>query len=457
MSIDLLIIVLFLMANLALGYWSSKKTHSFEQFSVGERHFSSLFIFCTLSATFIGGGYTIGNAAKAFSNGMLFAVALLGFSLKEILVGIFIAPRMDRFRNCLSVGDMMRRAYGKHAQWFTGILSILICGGILGAQVGALAAIIRTTLHLNLLLGLGMSFAVLLIYATLGGMRAVVLTDSLQFFILALGIPLTFFIGLHHIGGWQHLVNNVPRHYLHFLDTPQQWQFFCLLFITWMLGETLVPPYVQRLFLAKNCSHTVRGTLASGLVSIPLFLLCGGIGMVAYVYQQHMDPNNAFPLLVSQLLPIGIRGFVIAALLSIILSSAAGFLNAASIAFVNDMIKPQAKDLSPTQCLWLARLSTVLVGIIAILFALLIHNVLDILLAAYQFWSPIMLIPLLAVIFNIPAQAKDFFIAAIAGVLATLLWHLVWHDPLNISPILCGVISNACVFFICRMHKPERK
>lgn len=456
MALDLYIIIGFLIVNLMIGYLSAKKTHNFDQFSVGDRRFSSLFIFCTLSATFIGGGYTIGNASKVFSGGMVFAVALLGFSLKECLVASFIAPRMDRFRDCLSVGDMMCKHYGQSAKRMTGILSLLLCGGILGAQVGALAAIIRITLHVNVTLGLSISFAVLLIYAALGGMRAVVFTDTLQFLILAIGIPITFFVGLHHIGGWHHLTQSVPHHYLHFLSTPKQWGFFVLLFVTWMLGETLVPPYVQRLFMAKDSGHTARGTWASGLVSIPIFLLCGGIGLVAFVYQPNANPNDAFPLIVQQLLPVGVRGFVIAALLSIILSSAAGFLNAASIAFVNDLMQPTFPTLTANQCLWLARLSTVLVGIIAVVFALFIHNVLDILLAAYQFWSPIILIPLLAVIFNWPARTRDFYIAAATGIIMTLLWRFAWHNPLGVSPILSGIAANAISFYLVTKKSKQR-
>ena len=455
MSIDLLIIVFFLLANLLLGYWSSTKTHTFKQFSVGERHFSSFFIFCTLSATFIGGGYTVGNAGKVFVGGMVYAVALLGFSFKEILVACFVAPRMDRFRSCLSVGDMMCINYGRHAQWITGVLSVLICGGILGAQVGALAAIIRITLHINVIAGLCISFAVLLVYSALGGMRAVVWTDTLQFMILALGIPLTFFIGLHHVGGWQHVTQVVPRGYLHFLNTPAQWVFFVLLFLTWMLGETLVPPYVQRLFLSKDSQHTKRGTLASGLVSIPLFLLCGGIGLVAYAYQNNMNPNDAFPLLVRQLLPVGLRGFVIAALLSIILSSAAGFLNAAAIAFINDIVKLKVPRISQSQYLWWARLSTILVGVIAVLFALYIHNVLDILLAAYQFWSPIILVPLLAVIFAVKAQPRDFYCAAVAGVLVTILWQTWLHTPFDVPAVIIGVAANGLVFCLSRQFAQQ--
>ena len=235
---------------------------------MGHRSFSSIFIFCTLSATFIGGGYTIGNAAKFFNGGMVFAFALLGFSLKEILVSALIAPRMDRYNDCHSVGDMIEKTYGLKAKVATGVFSLLICDGILGAQIGALMSIIEATVNINPIIGAIVSLVVLLVYATLGGMRAVVLTDTLQFIILAIGIPLTFFIG------WHHVVETVPYHYLHFLNNGKDWLFFILLFATFIFGETLVPPYVQCLFMSQSSRSTIRGTLASRLVSIPIFLLC---------------------------------------------------------------------------------------------------------------------------------------------------------------------------------------
>lgn len=450
MVLDYAIIILFLAANLYIGYLSSKKIINFSHFSVGHRSFSSLLIFCTLSATFIGGGYTIGNAGKVFSTGMVYSFALLGFSLKEILVATLVAPRMHRFTDCHSVGDMMAKHYGVSVKVITGVLSLFICGGILGAQVGALNAIFETTLHINPVIGVIVSFIILVVYASLGGMRAVVFTDALQFVVLAIGIPLTFFIGLHHVGGWHHIEQVVPPHFIDFIYSPKSFIVFILLFITFIFGETLVPPYVQRLFMSKDTKSTFKGTLASGLVSIPIFLLCGGIGLVAYTYNQHMNPNSAFPLIVNDLLPVGIRGIVIAALLSIILSSAAGFLNAAAIAFVNDIVKPLKRNQEKVNYLKMARVSTILVGVIAIIFAVSIKNVLDILLAAYNFWSPIMLVPLLAAIFNIKASTRDFFAGACLGIIGGLAWDYGLHSPLGISPILFGLLCNLIAFCYSR-------
>jgi len=109
---------------------------SLQEFSVSHRSYSSMVIFATLSASFIGGGFSIGNAEKVFSLGIVSIVALWGFSLKEILVAKFIAPRTCNFPNVISTGDIMERGYGKAAKVVTGFFSVLLCAGIVGAQVG---------------------------------------------------------------------------------------------------------------------------------------------------------------------------------------------------------------------------------------------------------------------------------------------------------------------------------
>jgi len=447
---DSLIILIFLCLNLVIGYLSSKKIVNFETFSVGNRSFSSFLIFCTLSATFIGGGYTIGNAGKAFSQGLIYSFALLGFSLKEVLVAFVIAPKMDQFKDCHSVGDMIGKQYGLAAKVVTGILSVVVCGGILGAQFDALSAIIKATLPIDPFYGVLVGFFVLLFYASIGGMRAVVFTDAFQFMILVIGIPLTFFIGLNKVGGMEAVRLAVPEHYFNFLETPSEWMFFFLLFLTFIFGETLVPPYVQRLFMAESTGATKKGTLWSGLVSVPIFLLCGGIGLIAFTLNPNINPNEAFPLVVNQTLPVGVKGFVIAALLSIILSSAAGFLNSASISFVNDIVKPFSKSKGHGHFLKMARISSLLVGLIALTFAFLIENVLDILLIAYNFWSPMILVPLLASIFNVKACGRDFFVGVICGILGSLICGYCFHPTITLSPILFGILANLIGFSCSR-------
>jgi len=119
---DIVIISVYLLGILILGIWAGKGIKNLTHFSVANRSFGTLVIFATLSASFIGGGFSMGNAEKVFIFGIVNIIALWGFSVGEILVSIFIASRISRYSEAISVGDIMEIHYGKLAKIETGIL-----------------------------------------------------------------------------------------------------------------------------------------------------------------------------------------------------------------------------------------------------------------------------------------------------------------------------------------------
>jgi len=242
MTVDMAIITLFMVINCLIGYYSSKKIQTVSHYSVGNRAFSSFAVFATLSASFIGGGYTIGNAAKVYSIGMVYSFALLGFSLTQIIMALWIAPRMDQHRDCHSVGEIMAKKYGTTVQIITGVMAMLLCAGLVGAQVSGMGAIFHYFFDIPPFWGIMIGFSVILSYSSLGGMSAVVYTDIFQFLILIVGIPAAFFIGLHAIGGWHELTQISPTQPMTALPHGNNWFTFAVLFTTFMFGEILLPP-----------------------------------------------------------------------------------------------------------------------------------------------------------------------------------------------------------------------
>ncbi len=450
--IDICIIILFFVISFLIGILASKGIKNFTQFSVGHRSFSSFVIFSTLSASFIGGGYTIGNAAKVYEVGLIYTVGLLGFSLKEILIGLFIAPKMAQHCDCLSVGDIIYKKYGVTAKIFTGILSVFLCTGILGAQVGGMAAIFNAFFDFQGIWAVITAFVIMIAYSAIGGMRAVVFTDVFQFLVLIIGIPVTFFIGIQHVGGFSAIEQAVPHKFINFLQTKHDIVLLVTLFITFIFGETLVPPYVQRLFMAKNVNVTKRAIISSGVISIPFFLIAGGIGLIAYTMTPSISSNQALIYVVKHVLPVGVKGFVIAALLAIIISSASSFLNSAAIAAVNDIAKPLVRRKIPEKT-WLiiAKVCTLFIGFGAVFFALTINNILDILLYAYNFWSPIILVPLVIALTGIKAKKLDFFTSAIGGIIGSTIWSIVLHEPWGISGVVAGLLCSLASYTVGRL------
>jgi SSS family solute:Na+ symporter len=304
-SIDYFIISAYLVWILLQGIWVGRKIQDLQEYAVAGRSYSDLIVFATLSASFIGGGFSMGNAEKVFQISIVNIVALWGFSLKEILVATCIAPRIGQFPGVISVGDIMERNFGRLGKMVSGVFAMILCAGILGAQVGAIGYIFNLFLHIPIGIGILVGTGIVIAYATLGGMRSVVATDNTQFLILSTGISLTLILGMQAAGGVKGLMASVPDNRFIMFGTLRPLEFISL-FLTFLLGETLVPPYVQRLLIGKNARHTSRGTLWSGLFSIPFFAFTGSLGLIALALNPDLNPNLALPFVIQEVLPAGL-------------------------------------------------------------------------------------------------------------------------------------------------------
>ncbi|MBN2468644.1 MAG: sodium:solute symporter family protein [Deltaproteobacteria bacterium] len=454
---DTVIVLGYLLVILALGLWAGRGIRTLTDYSVVGRAYGAPIIFATLAASFIGGGFSLGNAEKVFRFGIVNILALWGFSLKEMLVGLFIAPRMDRYRDAISVGDIMERHYGTAAKVFTGLFAIILCSGILGAQVGAMGYIFNVFLGIPCVWGMMIGCGIVIAYSTVGGMKSVVVTDIVQFVVLAIGIPLTLIMGIIHVGGIEGMGGAIPAERFSCFGELSLTAFLSL-FLTFLLGETLVPPYVQRLLIGKDARNTATGTFYSGVFSIPFFAVTGGIGLVAYALNAHLDPNLAMPYVIKEVLPFGIRGVVIAGVISIVMSSADSFLNAAAISCVNDVIKPlRAAPMGARQELGIAKVINLLTGTLAVFFAVKIESILDILIYSYNFWAPIIVVPLAAVILGVPATTRHFAAGAIGGIMGALIWHGILHNPLSIDSLVAGTFCNMAAFWLSYRLFPRQE
>ncbi|MBN2312543.1 MAG: sodium:solute symporter family protein [Sedimentisphaerales bacterium] len=447
MILDYAIITGYLLIILLVGLWSGKGMKTLSDFSVSHRSYGSMVLFATLSASFIGGGFSIGNAEKVFTFGIANIVALWGFSLKEILVAKFIAPRTANFPGVISVGDLMDRGYGKMGRILSGFFSVFLCAGIVGAQVGAMGIIFNVFLGIEPIWGILIGCGIVITYSTVGGMRAVVLTDVIQFCVLAIGLPTALVFGLVKVGGFSAIKAAVPANHFSVPAEGMTLAAFVSLFLTFVLGETLVPPYVQRLFIAKDAGHTARGTMLSGLFSIPFFAITGAIGLVALTLNPQLDANLAMPYVIRTVLPVGVRGVVIAGVISVVMSSADSFLNGAATCCINDIVKPLRRTSLPERHeLFLAKFINGFVGILAIIFAIKIPSVLDILIYAYNFWAPIIVVPLGAVLLGARVTKAGFLAGILAGAVGALIWNYVLKMPAGVEGLVVGVFCNLIAF-----------
>ncbi len=455
MTLDTIVIIFYFVAVLMIGIKVGRSVKTAQDFTTGNRSYSAAIIFATLSSAFIGGGFTSGLAEKVFSVGIVYVVAMWGFSLKEIWVATVIAPRMVAFKDAVSVGDIMGRLYGPRARILTGLASALVCAGIAGAQFGAFGYILEVLMGIQPIYGVLLGAIIVILYASLGGMKAVVANDVIHFCVLIIALPLVFIFGLIHGGGMTSIIETTPNsHWMVFDQMPIL--AVLGLFLNFFFGETLVPPYVQRLLIGRNFKETARGTLWSGLLSIAFFALVGGIGLIALHINPAINPNLALPYVISTVMPVGLKGLAIAGMIAVIMSSADAFLNAAAIAITQDIVIPLKQGmLSSKKELAISRLSSLLIGLAAVIFSLSIGSVLDILLYAYNFWTPFILVPLVAGILGYRGSAKCFWYGACGGIGSVIVWNLWLSEATGIDGALVGIAANFVIFSgLMRMERP---
>ena len=447
-NIDLWIVSFYLAFLVFFGLYCARNTKSLQDFSVGKKQYSTFVIVATFSASFIGGGFSTGNATQVYLYGIGNTLAMFGFSIGQILLGRYIAPRMAKFQKALSVGGIMRDAYGRGAQVICGILSAFLCAGVLGTQIIAIGYMFHVFLGVDPFYGILIAFGIVLVYSTLGGMQAIIMTDTLQFCILSVGIPLLLVFAIQSCGGPDALLHAIPQGHWNPFSNGGVISFLSL-FFTLMLGEMLVPPYVQRLLISKDVKKTARATMISGVFSLPFFLITGAIGLCALAKGSIADANLAMPALIQLVLPTGLRGVVVAAMLSIYMSTADSFLNSASVGLVADGILPLLpKEPGQKAKLWMVKGSNILIGLAAMGVALSIPNVFDSMMFAYQFWCPMMLAPLLSALLCKRTKKQAFFAAIFAGAAGVVLWKRILQSPWGIDGMLIGFLCSLAAYWI---------
>ena len=454
---DVGIVIVYILVLVGMGLFGGRAVKGADDFAAADKKYGAPVIFASLAASYVGGGFSVGNAAEAFERGVGMTAALLGFGAVTVLVGKYVAPGVRRFAGVSSTGGIAAAAYGKGAGVLVGACGFLCCAGVVGAQMEGMGVTLHTLLGVSPTAGVLIGCGVVLIYSTVGGMGAVIAADMVQFFLLALGMPLLLFAALKRAGGIGAVLAATPPAFFDPVN-GRSGAAFLSLFLTMALGEALVPPYTQRLLIGKDLRAASRGTVAAGLFSVPFFVITGLIGLAARALSVTDNAADAMPRLILTVLPVGVRGLVMAAMVSILLSAADGFLNGAAVSLVQDVIAPLCPSLSDKRRLLLLRAVNLLTGGAAVAAALLLPDVLGILTAAYACWSPLTVVPLAAALLGVRANDRTFFAAVFAGGAAALLWRAL-GSPLSVTGATVGTLANFLVFSLgarrCRKRRQE--
>jgi SSS family solute:Na+ symporter len=320
----------------------------------------------------------------------------------------------------------------------TGLCSFFFSSGILAVQIAAIGHIFRQLMGIPYHIGIFIGFSIVLFYATAGGAASVIAIDRLQFVILMTGIPLLIFFGVQAAGGVSGAAESLPPS--HF-NLTLSGGVLAGLFFSLMVGEALNPPYIQRMFAGKGAKTLARATVITAVLSVPFFILTGSAGLLMHAIDSDVPASMAMPALILRVMPPILRGVVISAMLAIVMSSADTILTAAAVGLSQDTLLPILnRNPTPEKRLRIIRLTNALTGIVAMTVALLHNDVFKLLIFSYRFWAPVIVAPLIGALWGCKTKPAVFYMSAISGGLASLLWS---DAALNVA---VGFAVSAVVF-----------
>lgn len=380
---DLVMVLLYVVFIVGLGFYFAKRTGTTDDYFLAGRSLTWWLIGFSLFASNVSSSTLVGLSSAAFSSGISVYNYEWMAALILIVFLVFFLPFYLKTR-VYTMPEFLERRFDQRSRYYFSALLIMM-----NIMIDTAAALYAGALVVQILypqIPLWQSVVVLGIlagmYTIAGGLKAVVYTDAVQAVLLLIGASLVAVLSFNAIGGsWAAVVAAVPAADLSLVrpasDPVMPWPgvitgVFLLGFYFWATNQFMV----QRTLAAKDLDHGRWGALFAGLLKLPIIfimVLPGIFGRLLYPAADYPalaeNPDLIFPMLMFDLLPVGVRGLIIAALMAAIMSSVDSTLNSASTMVTMDFIK-KLKPKVPNHTLVIAgRIVTFVFMLLAILWA----------------------------------------------------------------------------------------
>ena len=375
--IDIAILVVYLILSRLIPLWLNRKQQeNTDGYFLGGRNFTWPLIGFSLIATNVSGASFVGLAGAGYSQGISVYSYEWMAAIILIFFVFFILPFYLR-SGVFTMPEFLERRYDRRSRVaFSGLL--LFFAVFLGAAGTLYAgALVGLTLFPGIPLWVGVVVLAVLsgVMSIFGGLGAVVISDTIQAVVLFIGGTIVFIAAMAALPSWEMLEATAPPNALHIIqpaDDPNlPWPgLFSGLIIVGIYAWVTEQVAVQRVLGAKNLDHGRWGAIFGGFLKLPiLFLMIMPGTMAILLYTDLQSPDMVFPTLVADLLPTGIKGIILAAIVAAITSSVDSVLNSASTLVTMDFVKPFRPQTPEKTLVVIGRVTTVIIMVVAVLWA----------------------------------------------------------------------------------------
>ena len=415
----------YIVLMIAIGVYASGKTHTVTEFIVAGRGLPVWLCSTTIVATWFGGGTMMGVSGSAYDNGMLGVIAdPLGAALALFLIGFFFARLFRRLR-ILTVADFMAQPYGQVAAMAITATTIFSNVAWVGAMLVAFGLIFETLTGTPLIVGIIGGALVIFVYTAVGGLWAVALTDFLQMVIIVIGLVVLLVVVLLDVGGWSAIGPQLSADTFRLLpgeNTGEQWLNYLRAWTIIGLVDISAQTLMQRAMAAKSERTAQNSFYLGGFGYLVFGMIPVILGIIASVSMPDLaDSESVIPsLAIEHLHPVAVAIFVGALLAAIMSSADSALLGCASV--IANNVLPLVKPNPSTQLgLIVARTAIPVCGIVAIVVALKIQVVFDLMLDANILGMASIIVPFILGVWWKKANRTGALSAMGAGLSAWLL------------------------------------
>lgn len=393
----------FLFAYFALillaGIGFSRRMKSLEDFFLASRKLSAGLIYLSLTAAWFGATSILVSTDEAFKSGIssFWLVGLPAVATVLILV-VFLAKPLYRL-SIMTLPDLVELRYGRAVRHLSSILIIWYMAVLAASQMVALGNFLGTFLGFSYFWSLALGTAVVLLYSVFGGLRSVVVTDCIQFFLLAAGVIglCLFLAGRSSLSEISFLAAGHGKHgYFNFFHNISE---NFLIALSFTLAWTISPIALQRIQAARDVREARKGLSATAAT---LFLLYGFVVLIGIFSLPLFSGQALARPLVSEIIlsKVGalLGGILFIAVASAILSTMDTAINTGALALTRDFYQqlfPSAKK----RPVLVSRVATVFIGASAFLIATRFQSILKTIGLSSEILAEGFFVPGLAMIF----------------------------------------------------------
>ncbi len=445
-AVDIIIMLLFLGVCLYMGVKNSGGVKSITDYAVGSRNFHDVVLISTIMGTSISAGSTTGAVEKIYTYGMLFVVTRLFSPLTWWIMIKLYAVHINKFKDCISVSDIMAKLYGDTGRWITNVSAVLLSIAAVAAQASAFGYTLSYIMGINFKLGMVAGIVIITIYSAAGGVKSVAFTDVFQVCVFLVAIPTACAVAYNDLGGYRNIIDSLPSELLTIEFSKKNIIFFisAMLYSIMPVAEGA---YFQRFLMARNVAQLVRTLKVITIITIPFTLLLCITGFLVKAKLPDIEPSTAFVYFITQFLGIGVKGIVIAGMMAIIMSSADSWLNTASVLCAHDIAKKFCSkflgiEIDNKTELRIARISLVIISFFACIIALSEASVLSICWMADNLWQPIVLVPITAGFLGFYTNVKSFIASVIFAIAFNAFGIYLEDGEMGLIALMMGITGS---------------